>query len=83
METVNLIDSALIIGAIIGTIQIIKPFFDPTLSPSERRYAIAIPVIAALLGALAGYDHLLGLDVIGGIFYGLSAVAAHTLATNK
>lgn len=83
METLPLVTTAVVLAAIVGTVQAIKPFFDPKLSTAERTYAVLVPVIAALLGLLAGAGHLVGLTPIAGMFYGLAAVGAHAVITNS
>lgn len=77
MEPLNLIDSAIVIGAITGTTQALKVAFP------DKVHGIITVLVALTLGALAGMGGLLGLDLIGGIFYGLSTVALHTLATKR
>jgi len=76
MET-SIIDSVIVIGGIVGATQALKVAFP------EQFQGIVVIITAIVLGLLAGFGHLLGLDPIGGVFYGLAAVAAHTLATKK
>ena len=77
METQSLVDSAIIIAAIVGTAQALKIAFP------EQFHGIVLVLTALVLGLLAGFGGLLGLTPISGIFYGLAAVATHTLATKK
>ena len=69
-----MIGSVEIVAAIVAAVQAVK-----ILAPKVNG-AITI-LVAAVLGALAGYQHLAGLDVVSGVVLGLSAVGVHTVAT--
>lgn len=71
---VSPIDAILVTTAIVGTVESIKQFRD------NGFVGIITPVIAAALGFLAGYGHLLGLNPIEGVFFALAAVGTHTLS---
>lgn len=73
----SLIDAGIILGAIVGTTQALKVAFP------EQFQGIVVVLTAVILGLLAGFGGLLGLTPIAGVFYGLAAVATHTLATKK
>lgn len=77
MEPLSLVDSIVVIAAIVGTTQAFKVAFP------DRVQGIVTVLIAAVLGLLAGFGHVLGLSAIEGLFYGLSAVAAHTLSPSS
>lgn len=77
MDTVNIVDTIVVIGAIVGTTQALKVGFP------DKFQGIVVVLTAVVLGLLAGFGHLLGLTPIGGLFYGLAAVATHTLATKQ
>jgi Kef-type K+ transport system membrane component KefB len=74
MDASSLITSASVVLAIVGTTESVKQFRDSGF------VGVITPLVAAALGLLAGYGHLLGLSPIQGVFFGLAAVGSHTLA---
>ena len=76
MEVFNLdaMTAAILTGLVMGGVELIKRLF------SKDWQAVAIIVVASLIGGLAGVA--LGINVLEGIVYGLAASGYITLAQN-